>query len=608
MHGYIGLLWDASDPHTSARARTIARRLEGTPAHWLRAFDGEGLVIFHSGGRPHANEAHVLHAGGGVIIGSVFTRSVSSQELPHWAALDETSSGAIVASGGKHLIDHYWGRYVAFLKNAARDRVFVLRDPSGALPCYFTTHDGIELYFSDMEICASLDIRRFSINWKFVAAHAAFPGLQISDTGLNEVSELQPGECIEIAGRNRRRWLYWHPARIASTDPIEDVGQAATMLRETARACTDAWASGHGNVLHRLSGGLDSSIVLSCLHSARARPKITCLNYYTPEAEGDERRFARLAAARAECRLIENERNSSMRLDALLSIARFARPWPCAHYIEYSRIETQTAREVGATAVFTGGGGDGLFYQARAPLAAADYALRHRLHHGLLGVALDAARVERVSMWSVLRTAFRHGLLGQRWDPYADIGKYQELISDATLQSVSPDWLSHIWLREAGDLCPGKLWHIQTISVPPAFYNPLGHADVPERVHPLVSQPLMEVCLRIPTYVLVTGGWDRSIARRAFSGHVPREIINRRTKGGVNEHVKVVFERNLDFVRELMLDGQLVKEGILDRKKVEAMVSKDYTQIGYAFTEVHDHIATEAWLRSWRDQRQRAAA
>ena len=48
------------------------------------------------------------------------------------------------------------------------------------------------------------------------------------------------------------------------------------------------------------------------------------------------------------------------------------------------------------------------------------------------------------------------------------------------------------------------------------FYDPLGQGNEAERISPLFSQPLMELCLRIPTYVLTEGGWDRAVARRAF--------------------------------------------------------------------------------------------
>ena len=45
--------------------------------------------------------------------------------------------------------------------------------------------------------------------------------------------------------------------------------------------------------------------------------------------------------------------------------------------------------------------------------------------------------------------------------------------------------------------------------------------------HPLLSQPLIETCLRIPVHLLATEGWDRAVARRAFSTDLPAEVYQR---------------------------------------------------------------------------------
>jgi len=77
----------------------------------------------------------------------------------------------------------------------------------------------------------------------------------------------------------------------------------------------------------------------------------------------------------------------------------------------------------------------------------------------------------------------------------------------------------------------GKLWHVHQLSVPWEFYDPFGRPDHPEQVAPLYSQPVIELCLRIPTYVLTAGGWDRAIARAAFCKDLPRGILNRSLRG-----------------------------------------------------------------------------
>src|SRR3546814_8257227 len=49
-------------------------------------------------------------------------------------------------------------------------------------------------------------------------------------------------------------------------------------------------------------------------------------------------------------------------------------------------------------------------------------------------------------------------------------------------------------------------------------------------VHPLMSQPIIEACLSVPSWEACRGGSDRSFTRRAFTGDLPPTVIERRIK------------------------------------------------------------------------------
>jgi hypothetical protein len=58
-----------------------------------------------------------------------------------------------------------------------------------------------------------------------------------------------------------------------------------------------------------------------------------------------------------------------------------------------------------------------------------------------------------------------------------------------------------------------------------------------------------------------------------------------------------------------MLDGILVKEGLLDRRRVETVLADRHSVVGPEAAElVAFHLSTEAWLRSWIASGRRAAA
>lgn len=603
MYRYIILAWNPRDPRGVATAAHLAGQLRTASWTWTGVLKGAGVAVLQAGVRPGVSEAQVLAGGRGAVLGTLFNRlDCTGADSENRASLDEKASAAIAASGGGYLLEHYWGRYVAVVHEESSGTTWILRDPTGALPCLFTTHRGVHVVFSDIADCTQLGLPPFSINWDYIAALVPYSALQVRETGLNEVSELQPGERLEIHGSAVRRALLWNPVHIARSDVVEDPDVAAKMFRTTTRACVRAWAARYEGILHRLSGGLDSSIVLGCLDSASSATPVTCLNYFGTGPFEDERRYARLAAQRANRRMIERAHDSgSVRLNTLLDVAPSHRPFLYLYSVERGRLEADIAQREGATALFSGAGGDGLFYQNRAMLAGADFVHHHGLHLGLMRVAADAAHVDRIALWPVLREAIVAGLLRRKWSALEEVGRYRTLINPEVVGCVKRgDRFVHPWLAEVQGAPHGKLWHILSIAMPLPFYDSLGRPDDPEGVQPLLSQPLIELCLRIPTYTLISGGWDRAIARRAFAADVPREIIRRRAKGASTSSVRQIFDANIGFLRELLLDGLLVKQRLLDKGKLEDALTAGGSPAGTAFLEiVMEHVCTEAWLRIW---------
>jgi asparagine synthase (glutamine-hydrolysing) len=102
---------------------------------------------------------------------------------------------------------------------------------------------------------------------------------------------------------------------------------------------------------------------------------------------------------------------------------------------------------------------------------------------------------------------------------------------------------------------------------------------------------------------------DRSTARRAFAPDLPPEIIKRRRKGRIDQHLRDVLDANLGFVRDFMLNGRLVKEGLLDRNNLETYLTRERSPANFEYADIlQQHLCTEAWLSHWLDQRQASAA
>ncbi|MGH8298867.1 MAG: asparagine synthase-related protein [Steroidobacteraceae bacterium] len=609
MFRYVAFIWNDGDAACREAARALLLRQAASGRDWCVALRSQGVEVRYVRARTDSSAAYELTEGGGVVLGKLFRRSEEGVSTAAPQALGEADSRAMLDTNGRHLIEGFWGRYVAFLHDAGAQATWVMRDPSGGVPCYLVRCRGVDVYFSWIDDVIDLLDDALEVNWPYLVAAVCFLREHSSGTALREVSQVLAGECVEIRGGASKRFFYWDPLAVANTDVIEDAAAAVAAMRQCVRDVVQAWASCYDHVLLSLSGGLDSSIVLACLSDAPSRPQITCFHYYPLGADLDERAFARAAAAKAGLGLIERARDSSFSLQPLLTIQRSPEPTNYPYFLEHSRLDAQLAAECGAAAVLIGYGGDQLFYQERAEWAPGDFLHRRGLRPGVWRIALDAAQMDQISVWRVLREATSGYLVQHRWSVLQEAGRMRPLLVPAVIKEASRNAeFLHPLLRHPRGAPSGKLWHAHQISQPFDFYDPLGAEGEAERISPLVSQPLMELCLRIPTYVLTQGGWDRAVARRAFYEDLPPEIRNRRHKGGIEEHLRNTLEHNRGFLRELLLDGCLVREGIVDRGRLAEALSGRATRLAAGSGELLEYAGIEAWLRRWGARVRRAAA
>ena len=609
MFRYLALVWHDDD--TAAREtarRLIDRHLSYSPG-WQVALRKKGLFVGYAGVRVGSSEPHCLAEGGGVVLGKLFERPSNSASVAAPLDLDESRTRAILESHGRHLVDRYWGRYVAFLHDDVSRTSWVLRDPSAGLPCVTIRFGGVRLFFSAMKEVQHLGLGPFDVNWGYLAASICMMKGPTHATGLREVSQVLGGECMELRDDHARSTFYWDPLQIASSNIIENPLEATYAMRDCVMDAVRAWASCYSSITLSLSGGLDSSVLYSALRDTAAKSKLTCFHYYPVGSAIDERRFARLVARSGGSELLERPRDSTLSLRPLLNCEASHEPSNYLYYLENSRLDAEIAASHNATAAFTGWGGDQLFYQHHASLAAGDYLHYRRLGPQFLRIAFDSAQMDRVSVWHVLREAFAERVQQRRWSLREQVAEYMPLIRREVIDAdySSADYV-HPLLNDRRDTPSGKLWHAFQVMSPWEFYDPFGLEDDPERVSPLYSQPVLELCLRIPVHILTYGGWDRAIARRAFYDELPREVANRRNKGGIERHVREIFEHNIGFMRELLLDGALVQEGLVDRKKLALALSGKASKLRPGLAELLDFMGTEAWLRHWRNQGWRAAA
>lgn len=596
MFRYFGFAWNPASPSQAAAAQRLSASIRSAQG-WQAVLAKPGLRVYARGHRRGVNGFHSLPRDRGVILGKLFRRR--GEPIPGAdIALSSGDGDRILATGGQALVDDYWGRYVAILES--RDgHPCLLRDPSGGLPCYLGQVDGMSAFFSWLEdlLAFAPDRPLPRIDWQAIAALMSLGHLGGSGTGLEGISQILPGRLTPLHDHASLKVL-WSAAAIARTPIDREPEIAATQIRQSVMDCVHAWSSCYEAIVLRLSGGLDSSILLGTLSARPSTTRIVCLNYHSPGSDSDERGFARLAARRAGVELVERERDATFHLDAILKVSRMPMPVNHVGCMDTTRIDAEVADANGAHAMFTGGGGDQLFFQRRCSWPAADYLRIHGPGRGFLRASLDSARLAQISLWESMRRALVDRR--RRTIPADAFGDHFQLARrDARLDMAHLDRHQHPELAGAADLPIGKFHHLRDLIDAVDVYDPYLVDAAPELVDPLVSQPLVELCLALPTWLLSRGGRSRALARQAFARDLPPEIARRQSKGGMQEHVAAVLRRSLPLARELLLDGHLVREGLLDRNKTEAALAGRLSGLHTYQGEIHHHLSIEAWLRGF---------
>jgi len=600
MIRYLAWSWDDRNPAQRQRAGQLMELVEKKEC-WQRALSRPGIIVLTCDSDASGHD--VVKIGDyGLIVGSIFSREKSGgrQHAVQRYAISHHDADLLNINGPSVLIDKYWGSYVAFMSVRSSAATWLLRSPCGDLPCFTLEHDGLQIFSSQLVDWRRLGLSRFSINWSYMMSHLV-GAVHSERTGLNEVTELRPGECLHRLREKTDKRVLWDPVAISQQNINDDWESAAEALRRVTLECTDAWAARHPNILLNLSGGLDSSIVLACLRQAPSAPSVTCVTHFSKGHGSDERAYAKLAADHAGCSLIEQERCAEIDLREMLA-ARFS-PIPEGYMrrVEHSRPEAALAHACGATAIFSGNGGDEIFL-AYLESIVADHMHRHGISPSALNTTLRLAQIEGATYWHVLGRSVFHGIIAGKFDPLGLGYRHRKLISKEVINWVHREQLFESRRSQPTKTCPpGKLSQIYLLTAHQDCYDPFSRPGDPANISPLLaSQPLIETCLAIPTYILANKR-ERALARYAFARDVPAELLQRKGKGNMENHAMQILSNNREFARAMLLDGILVQERLLDRNRLEQALSSQPSGVTSGMTEIFRHLGAECWARGWSD-------
>lgn len=529
-------------------------------------------------------ETPVLVVPGGLAIGHVFFRDGTPAKP---GALPKLSSPEQFA---KLMLAQCWGDYLLIqLCDGPAQRLEVLREPSGGVTCVYVLRGGSGFITSDISLATGLGLYQRQIDWEFIPQALAYPHAKTTRTGLVGVRELLPGCSLLVGDKDatvREDWSPW--TFVASPHRHHDPHEAAAEIRTTVALVVKAWAETDKSILLELSGGLDSSIIASCLRGTSAR--VTCYNLVTPVPGADERRYASLMADQLGVELqTEKLGSGDARFSFALPSNSVAPRVATLQYIVDLAME-KAASAHGAVSFFSGGGGDTVFCYLRNAAPAAD-ALRERGIAAGLSAIHDLSALHQCTFWKAGRLTLRKLLRREDMRFKAD-----STFLDPSMSVDPPP--RHPWLTAPANALVGDRERIIDLAGTQVFRDiTLRSTTRPLRL-PLLSQPVMEACLKVPTWMWIAGGENRAIARAAFADVLPRDILERKSKGSFTNYVGAVYRKNRHQIRDFLLQGHLHEHRLLDIGALERCFDAGAPPRDTSFMRIFSLCATENWVRN----------
>lgn len=527
--------------------------------------------------------AHLtLPEGQGVIWGHLFDRETNAR-LAH---AERPTDGA-----AEEFLSRFWGGYVAI--RVLDGGVEILRDPSGAVACYQAAIDGAQIITSRPDLLFEYGLLVPEIDWTIIAQSLVFRDLRPAQTALRGISELLPGVAARLTGEGLSTRCAWSPWCFAgAARQIDEREAAIALLRDTASDVLRAWRRCFARPLLEISGGLDSAIVAAGGHEAGSQA--ACVTFGPAPGDPDELPYARAVAEHLGLAL----HPLSLAVDAV-DLARSDAahlPRPCARNFSQAldRPIQSLAAELGADGFIGGAGGDNVFCLLQSALPVVDRYLQQGIGRGLLRTADEIARLSRTNVWQVLLVAARRW---RRPDTRLPTPRSNRFIAAQVRENLP--WPSgNPWLEAPADIPPGKRRHVWSLIGIQNHLEGYGREALAPHVSPLMSQPLLEACLRIPSWLWCSGGNNRAIAREAFRNRLPAAVIDRRTKGSFDGFAQRLIHANRPLLRDMLLDGILSHKGLLDHAAVRAALDGGALD-SEALPQLLALADIEAWAMSW---------
>jgi asparagine synthase (glutamine-hydrolysing) len=490
---------------------------------------------------------------------------------------------------GIEFASHLNGMFAIALWDDDARRLVLARDRVGIKPLFYSVRDGT-LYFGSEVKCilaaggSSRELDIAGLDQLLSFEYTASP-----TTLFRDVRKLPPGGWLLWERGTLTLGRFWSLAEAVRTHPQEDTRSEddwADELKATLDAAVARQMVSDVPLGSFLSGGIDSSILVSAMSRASSRP-VKTFSIGFRNRSYDELPWARLMAQHCKTQHHEEVLEPGY-LDLLDDVIEHM-DQPIGDFSVFPTLLVSRVARRHVTVVLSGDGGDELFagydaYVADRSAAATVDRLPDWLRAGLIAVG---ERVPGTQAKKDLRNNLKRFLEGValpkawehlRWMTFLSPSQRRAIYRPEVLAEVD-DGAARVALEHLHN--PGADRLQRQLFCDTTFYLPeniltkvdlMGMAPSLETRVPYLDNEVIDLALRIPSRLKWKGRERKHILKRAYAAELPPEIL-RRGKQGFSMPLKTWLNEAWNpLLHELLAESEIRTGGLFEPAAVARFV------------------------------------
>jgi asparagine synthase (glutamine-hydrolysing) len=575
------------------------------------------IIDLKSGAQPMANEDRSIWV---IFNGEIYNyKKLQSFLLSKGHSLRTNSDTEVIVhlyeEFGEECVAKLHGMFSFALWDENKRILLIARDRVGIKPLYYCLSGETFLFGSEVKAILADGSVPAEVDVTALDTFLTFQYLPGERTLFKHIRKLSPGHYLTVRQGALRISQYWdlHFSDSRQHQPIdESVAELRELLGQTVR---DHMIS-DVPVGVLLSGGLDSTAVLSYAVEAADSTLSTFTIGFDEEQFPDERVGAGLAARRFGTKHYEATISAADFADCLPKYVWHMEEPVCEPPAIALYYLTRLAREH-VTVLLSGEGGDEAFagYKTYSNLARLEKlkeylgALANPLSRicGTLGDITGSQKLRRYAPLLTLPVEkYYYSRASSPFEGFNRIRRelYTPQLSTAVRENGREDVLSHLF--ETAETCSTleKLLYIDNKTWLPDDLlikaDKITMANSVELRVPLLDHRVLEFAASLPAGHKLHHGQSKYVLKKAIADRVPREILERRKFGFPVPYDTWLRKDLKNFAWDILTDSKAVQRGYFKPKAVEKLLERNSPRMDHS-KEIFSLIVLELWHRAFVD-------